>query len=45
MSMPTPQVDPVFEQARAAAMAGFTDADRAQPVKGRTTHHHLRPTG
>jgi hypothetical protein len=39
--MPTLQVDPVFERARAAALAGFADVDHARDEAAR----HLRPTG
>ena len=42
--MPTLQVDPVFERARSAAMAGFADVDRARDEASQLAHH-LRPTG
>ena len=42
---PALQVDPVFEQARAAALSGFDDADVAREVVAAHTLHHLRPTG
>lgn len=38
---PTLQVDPVFERARSAALAGFADVDRSRDEAAR----HLRPTG
>ncbi len=41
---PVLQIDPVFERARAAALAGFDDADRARDAE-RHVAHHLRPTG
>lgn len=41
---PELQVDPIFEQARAAVLAGLADADHAREVVPRTVHH-LRPTG
>lgn len=43
---PTLAVDPVFERARAAAMAGFADVDRTRAARHRLhPTHHLRPTG
>ena len=41
---PALQVDPVFEQARSAALAGFADIDHARDEAAHAVHH-LRPTG
>lgn len=41
---PTLQIDPVFERARAAAFAGFADADRSRDAMDQVAHQ-LRPTG
>ena len=41
---PSLQIDPIFEQARAAAMAGFADIGQMWAAE-RHLAQHLRPTG